>query len=57
MTGSFFVEDVEDAHPQQEYYHPQREDGTVEGSISRMPGSSPKAIVIQRVSEHHLQTH
>jgi hypothetical protein len=54
-TGSFVVEDVEDAHPQREHSHPQRDDGTVELSISRMPVLSPKTTVIHRGSEHHLQ--
>jgi hypothetical protein len=49
-SGSL-VEDVEDEH-----YHPQHEDGTVEGSISRMPGLFPKTMVIHRDYEHHLQT-
>jgi hypothetical protein len=40
-----------------DHYHPQREDGGVEVSISRMPGSSSKTIIIQRVSDHHLQKH
>jgi hypothetical protein len=39
ITSSFVVEDVEDAHPQHEHYHPQHEDGAVEVSISRIPGS------------------
>jgi hypothetical protein len=57
-AGSFLVEDedVEDAHPQHEHYHPQHEDGAVDVSISRMPGSSPKTIIIHGDSEHHLQT-
>jgi hypothetical protein len=55
LSGSFLVADVEDAHPQHEHYHPQYEDGTVEVSISRMPGSSPTILVIHRDSEHHLQ--
>jgi hypothetical protein len=45
-SGSSLVEDVEDAHPQHEHYHPQHEDGTVEVSISRMPGLCPKTTVI-----------
>jgi hypothetical protein len=38
QAGSFFVEDVLDAHPQYDYYHLQHEDETVEVSITRMPG-------------------
>jgi hypothetical protein len=54
-SGSFVVEDVEDAHPQHEHCHPQHEDGTIEGSIARMSASSPKTHVIHRDFEHRLQ--
>jgi hypothetical protein len=53
--GSFLVEDVEDAYPQHEHYHPQHEDAAAEGNICRMPVSSPKTIIIHRVSAHHLK--
>jgi hypothetical protein len=43
------------SYPQREHSHPQREDGTVEASISRMPGSSPETMVFHRDYEHHLQ--
>jgi hypothetical protein len=39
QAGSFLVEDVEDAHPQHEHYHPQHEDEAVEVIITRMPGT------------------
>jgi hypothetical protein len=54
--GSSLVEAVEDDHPQDEHYHLQHEDGTVEDSIFRMPGSFPKTIVSHRVSYYHQKT-
>jgi hypothetical protein len=47
-TGSFPVEDVEDAHPQ-------HEDAIVEVDISGMPVSPPKTIVIPGVSANQFR--
>jgi hypothetical protein len=43
-AGSFFVVDVEDAHPQHDHAHAHHEDGTIEISIFRMPGPSCQVI-------------